>query len=91
MCCDLSLRVSTEVNCGAIKSSMKDDNRRNSFNRLMVINTIRNADVCTVHFVQFTVFVQQMHNICIQYLFLIALLLVSMYMYHLQGVYFYVC
>jgi len=67
--------------------------------RLIVPNTIRNVDVCTMHFVQFTVFVQQMHKIYIyiyiyiytQYLFLTALLLVLMFTCHLQGVYFYVC
>jgi hypothetical protein len=61
MCCDLGLRVSTEVKCGDIKVPQ----RMTVEERLMVPNTIRNVDVCTMHFVQFTVFVQQMHNIYI--------------------------
>ena len=50
---------------------------------LMVINTIRNVDVRTVYFVQFTVFVRQIYSKCLQYLFIVALLLVLMY---IQGV-----
>ena len=61
MCCDLGLRVSTEVKCGDIKVPQ----RMTVEERLIVPNTIRNVDVCTMHFVQFTVFVQQMHKIYI--------------------------
>ena len=41
------LRVSTEVNCGDIKSPSKDDNSRNLFKSLMVINTNNQDCWCT--------------------------------------------
>jgi len=48
--------------------------------------------VCTLHFVEFIIFVQQMHNIFVKnYLFLIALLHVSMFRHHPQGISYYVC
>jgi len=47
--------------------------------------------VCTLHFVEYIIFVQQMHNIFIKnYLYLIVLLHVSMFRHHPQGIYYYV-
>jgi hypothetical protein len=45
--------------------------------------------VRTLHFVDFIIFVQRMHNILVNiYLFLTALLHVSMFTHHPQGVFF---
>jgi len=43
--------------------------------------------ICTVHFVDFIILVQQMYSVFVNnYLLLIALLHVSMFPHHLQGI-----